>query len=405
MKPSLRLSAALLAAALQAGCTAGLGEQPTVTEEAIPATAETSLTSALAGAPAEDADFYWPAPEEVGVTLLEPAAPQMDKQTAANNAAALFDAAGLTPENGTMVLALMPADAFEDLNLVGGTTQQLWADVDAVYAAAFDTEGFESPALLFDAITGKAYLLLEGDAVSGRYDALFSRPADADSPTDPRYAQAADAANAWVEQVCADPVGFLNQLLPLLGWQAASVESCGAYAPWPDSYGDYFQQAEVYGQLWPYLLNIRFTTTDGRHFCATWDPMLQQLQQLICQGAADTLPEGYQGDTGDGFVIRITPGQPVFGPCYNYALQGGDGIWREVTCMEEADWQTLWAEQNFSTEKYMDILYWRDPAAEQAELTGSYRPLSDGFPTWDPAGQTAQLVEEVEGALEQAAQP
>ena len=133
--------------------------------------------------------------------------------------------------------------------------------------------------------------------------------------------------------------------------------------------------------------------------------MLQQLQQLICQGAADTLPEGYQGDAGDGFVIRITPGQPVFGPCYNYALQGGDGIWREVTCMEEADWQTLWAEQNFSTEKYMDILYWRDPTAEQAEQSGPYRPLSDGFPTWDPAGQAAQLVEEVEGALEQAAQP
>ena len=104
-------------------------------------------------------------------------------------------------------------------------------------------------------------------------------------------------------------------------------------------------------------------------------------------------------------MICLTEGQPVFGPCYSYVLQGGDGIWREVTCMDEAGWQTLWAEQNFSAERYMDILYWYDPTAEQTGQSGSYRPLSDGFPAWDPAGQLAQMVEEVDGALEQAAQP
>ena len=73
--------------------------------------------------------------------------------------------------------------------------------------------------------------------------------------------------------------------------------------------------------------------------------------------------------------------------------------------MDEAGWQTLWAEQSFSAEKYLDILYWYDPAAEQTGPYGPYRPLSDGFPAWDPAGQPAQMVEEVDGALEQAAQP
>ena len=55
----------------------------------------------------------------------------------------------------------------------------------------------------------------------------------------------------------------MNRLMPLLGWQAASVESCGAYAPWPEAFDDFYRQAVVNGQYWPYMLDIRFTTTDG----------------------------------------------------------------------------------------------------------------------------------------------
>ena len=433
-RPALRLPAAVLALVLLAGCTAGLGEQPTVTDEPIAATDEDSLPALLANTPTEDVEFYWPNQESATLPLQEPEPPQMDKQTAANNAAAAFSAAGVLPESGSLLLGLAStADMDRETNAVTvlfGRMQDLWPEADEVYLAGYDVAALEETAEgIFDAITGKAYLLCGGDygyeygLMPERYAELFDCPTDGgtspDDPgeaaaesgaqggilPDPRYAQAAADANAWVEQVKADPAAFLNRLMPLLGWQAASVESCGAYAPWPEAFDDFYRQAVVNGQYWPYMLDIRFTTTDGSRWIGIWDPMIRQLRMLCCLGTAGRVPEGYRGDPFSGGVICLTEGQPVFGPCYSYVLQGGDGIWREVTCMDEAGWQTLWAEQNFSAERYMDILYWYDPTAEQTGQSGSYRPLSDGFPAWDPAGQLAQMVEEVDGALEQAAQP
>lgn len=433
-RPALRLPAAVLALGLLAGCTAGLGEQPTVTDEPIAATDEDSLPALLANTPTEDVEFYWPNQGSATLPLQEPEPPQMDKQTAANNAAAAFSAAGVLPESGSLLLGLAStADMDQETNAVTvlfGRMQDLWPAADEVYFAGYDVADPEATAEgIFDAITGKAYLLGGGDygyeygPMPERYAELFDCPTDGGTPPDdpgeaaaesgaqdggqpdPRYAQAAADANAWVEQVKADPAAFLNRLMPLLGWQAASVESCGAYAPWPEAFDDFYRQAVVNGQYWPYMLDIRFTTTDGSRWIGIWDPMIRQLRMLCCLGTAGRVPEGYRGDPSSGGVICLTEGQPVFGPCYNYVLQGGDGIWREVTCMDEAGWQTLWAEQSFSAEKYLDILYWYDPTAEQTGPYGPYRPLSDGFPAWDPAGQPAQMVEEVDGALEQAAQP
>ena len=94
-RPALRLPAAVLALGLLAGCTAGLGEQPTVTDEPIAATDEDSLPALLANTPTEDVEFYWPNQGSATIPLQEPEPPQMDKQTAANNAAAAFSAAGV----------------------------------------------------------------------------------------------------------------------------------------------------------------------------------------------------------------------------------------------------------------------------------------------------------------------
>lgn len=408
MKPSLRLSAALLALCLLAGCTAGLGTEPTVTEEPIAATAENALTAALANAAAGDVPYIWMEEDETTEPLLEPAAPQMDKQTAANNAAAVFSAAGLEQEGGIR-LGLVSVKGGGQSRILSDSLAEWWPDVDAVYLAAYeDSDGSTGfPAVIFDAITGKVYFLyLDGDPMAA-YGTLFDTllecpPGQARQPDsagedaeagdrlpDPRYAGTAQAANDWTGQACADPLAFLNRLMPLLGWQAASVERCGAEQPLPDFYGDFYQQAVANNQLWPYLLNITFTTADGSHWSGTWDPILEKPVLLVCLGSRFRLPDSYRGDWGDRGTIVITPGQPVdsLPDLSSYALQDGSGTWRAVTCMDDAGWQSLLADEDFSIEKHLDTLYWHDPAGSEY-----WRPLSDGFPAWDPAGQPMQTA-------------
>ena len=210
-----------------------------------------------------------------------------------------------------------------------------------------------------------------------------------------------------MEQVKADPAAFLNRLMPLLGVAGRQRGSPAAHTPpWPEAFDDFYRQAVVNGQYWPYMLDIRFTTTDGSRWIGIWDPMIRQLRMLCCLGTAGRVPEGYRGDPSSGGVICLTEGQPVFGPCYSYVLQGAATAsgGRSPAWMRRAG-RRCGAEQSFSAERYLDILYWYDPTAEQTGPYGPYRPLSDGFPAWDPAGQPAQMVEEVDGALEQAAQP
>ena len=122
----------------------------------------------------------------------------------------------------------------------------------------------------------------------------------------------------------------------------------------------FLPQAVVNGQYWPYMLDIRFTTTDGSRWYRDLGPDDPAASDAVLSGDRRPGAGRVSGDPFSGGVICLTEGQPVFGPCYSYVLQGGDGIWREVTCMDEAGWQTLWAEQNFSAEKYLDILYWYD---------------------------------------------
>ena len=192
-RPALRLPAAVLALVLLAGCTAGLGEQPTVTDEPIAATDEDSLPALLANTPTEDVEFYWPNQESATLPLQEPEPPQMDKQTAANNAAAAFSAAGVLPESGSLLLGLAStADMDRETNAVTvlfGRMQDLWPEADEVYLAGYDVAALEETAEgIFDAITGKAYLLCGGDygyeygPMPERYAELFDCPTERRNP-------------------------------------------------------------------------------------------------------------------------------------------------------------------------------------------------------------------------------
>ena len=89
----------LTAAFALTGCTAGLGSEPTVEND--PA-ATPEAAPVLVPENQEDVAFTWMGDmtEEDGLSegamsaLLEPTGPQMDKQTAANNAASLLASAG-----------------------------------------------------------------------------------------------------------------------------------------------------------------------------------------------------------------------------------------------------------------------------------------------------------------------
>ena len=415
MKLPLRLAAALLVPALLFGCTAGLGTEPTVTREPIPATAENAFPAALTGA-AGDVPYTWMEEGETSQPLLEPVAPQMDKQTAANNAAAVFAAAGLEQE-GNIRLGLVSVKDGGESRILSNSLETLWPDADAVYLATYedseDDDGTGYPAAIFDAITGKVYFLfLDGDpmrAYSNYFDSLPAEPVQGDSAgkaavgeaaetgntlPDPRYAQVARAANDWVEQVSADPMALLNQLMPLLGWQVAGVEGCTAQEPWPESYSDFSQQAVANSQLWPYLLNLSFTTADGSRWTGTWDPVLQKPVQLCCLGGQFQLPDSFRGDWGCHSIFLITPGRPVDdgSDLGGYALRGSDGLWREVRCMDDAGWQSLRADDSFSAEKHADSLYWYDPAG-----TEHWRPLSEGDWPAETSSQTPQQAADGKG--------
>ena len=417
MKLPLRLCAALLVPALLAGCTAGLGTEPTVTRESIPATAENALTAALTSAAAEDVPYTWMEEGETTQPLLEPVAPQMDKQTAANNAAAVFAAAGLEQE-GSIRLGLVSVKDGGESRILSNSLETLWPDADAVYLATYeDSENGDStpgfPAAIFDAITGKVYFLfLDGDPLTvynNYFDSLPAEPVQGNSAgeaavgeaaetgntqPDPRYADTARAANDWVEQVSADPLTLLSQLMPLLGWQVAGVEGCTAQEPWPESYSDFSQQAVANSQLWPYLLNLSFTTADGSRWTGTWDPVLQKPVLLCCLGSQVQLPDNYRGDWGGRVTFCLVPGRPVDdgSDLGSYALQDSSGLWREVRCMDDAGWQSLWADDSFSAEKHADSLYWYDPASEEG-----WRPLSEGDWATDTSGQTPQQAADGKG--------
>ena len=416
MKLPLRLAAALLVPALLFGCTAGLGTEPTVTREPIPATAENAFPAALTSAAAGDVPYTWMEEGETSQPLLEPVAPQMDKQTAANNAAAVFAAAGLEQE-GSIRLGLVSVKDGGESRILSNSLETLWPDADAVYLATYEDSGDDGtgyPAAIFDAITGKVYFLfLDGDpmrAYSNYFDSLPAEPVQGDSAgkaavgeaaetgntlPDPRYAQVARAANDWVEQVSADPMALLNQLMPLLGWQVAGVEGCTAQEPWPESYSDFSQQAVANSQLWPYLLNLSFTTADGSRWTGTWDPVLQKPVLLCCLGSQVQLPDNCRGDWGGRVTFCLVPGRPVNDPDHlaaNYALQDSSGLWRSVTYMDGVGAESLGTDDSFSVEKHAEDLYWYDPASEEG-----WRPLSEGEWATDTSGQTPQQATDGKG--------
>lgn len=299
----------LTAAFALTGCTAGLGSEPTVEND--PA-ATPEAAPVLVPENQEDVAFTWMGDmtkedgvsEDTASAVLEPTGPQMDKQTAANNAASLLASAGYSPEelgdpDAQLVLGLFSrqyyAGTMEPFSL-----DQLWPDVDALYMATYVVDGGPySVGCMFDAITGKAYLitcnLFTGLSNNPFYphdaqleDIAAQKPNLSQETLDlvePTYEAAVAAANA------IDPAAFVEQLMPQLGWQVETMDSCTG-SPWPDTFAQYWKQSMSNRQNWQWLDDLRFTTQDGSHWSAWYDTACDRLLELVCLGREGSVPEG-----------------------------------------------------------------------------------------------------------------
>lgn len=388
----------VLAAALAlSGCTAGLGSEPTV--ETDPA-ATPEAAPVLVPENQEDVAYIWMGDmtEEDGLSedaanaVLEPTGPQMDRQTAANNAASLLASAGYSPEelgdpDAQLVLGLFSRQYYTamTLPLPYGSYDQLWPDADALYVATYIVDGGPyTVGCLFDAITGKVYMI-SCSLFAGLSDNPFY-PHDtqleeiaAQKPTlsqetldlvEPTYEAAVTAANA------IDPVAFVEQLMPQLGWQVETMDSCTG-SPWPDTFAEYWTQS-MGGRLnWQWLDDLLFTTQDGSRWTACYDTSYDRLLELVCLGQEGSVPEGYVKERNYG-RYQLTEGAPVPGDVSgNYLLQGSDGVWYPVSfIINSEEYQTFWQNPEFHAADYLDTMSWLAPGEDGY----SYQLLSDGFP-------------------------
>lgn len=384
----------VLATALAlSGCTAGLGSEPTV--ETDPAATPESAP-VLVPENQEDVAFTWMGDmtkedgvsEDTASAVLEPTGPQMDKQTAANNAASLLASAGYSPEelgdpDAQLVLGLFSrqyyAGTMEPFSL-----DQLWPDVDALYMATYVVDGGPySVGCMFDAITGKAYLitcsLFTGLSNNPFYphdaqleDIAAQKPNLSQETLDrvePTYEAAVAAANA------IDPAAFVEQRMPQLGWQVETMDSCTS-SPWPDTFSEYWRQSMGARQNWQWLDDLRFTTRDGSHWSACYDTACDRLLTLICLGQEGSVPEGLVRDRYLTWYL-LQEGTPVPDLSFdNYLLQGSDGLWYAVTFLNGDDYDAFLQDTDFHAADYLDTMSWLAPGEDGY----SYRLLSDGFP-------------------------
>ena len=398
----------VLAAALAlSGCTAGLGSEPTV--ETDPA-ATPEAAPVLVPENQEDVAYTWMGDmtkedglsEDAANAVLEPTGPQMDKQTAANNAASLLASAGYPPEelgdpDAQLVLGLFSLQDYVAMMepTPCGSLDQLWPDVDALYMATYVVDGGPySVGCMFDAITGKAYLitcnLLTGWSDDPFYSALDPLPDDLASQqaylseetlaqVEPHYQAAVTAAKA------VDPAAFVEQLMPQLGWQVETMDSCTS-SPWPDTFAQYWKQSMGGRQNWQWMANLRFTTQDGSHWSACYDTACDRLLELVCLGQEASIPEGLVRDRYLTWYL-LQEGTPVPDLSFdNYLLQGSDGLWYAVTFLNGDDYDTFLQDTDFHAADYLDTMSWLAPGEDGY----SYRLLSDGFPL--ASGETTEAA-------------
>lgn len=383
------------------GCTAGLGSEPTV--ETDPA-ATPEAAPVLVPENQEDVAYIWMGDmtEEDGLTedaasvILEPTGPQMDKQTAANNAASLLASAGYSPEElgdpeAQLLLGLFSRQYY------GGTMEpfsldQLWPDVDALYMATYVVDGGPySVGCLFDAITGKAYLitcsLFTGLSNNPFYphdaqleDIAAQKPNLSQETLDlvePTYEAAVAAANA------IDPAAFVEQLMPQLGWQVETMDSCTG-SPWPDTFSEYWRQSMGARQNWQWLDDLRFTTQDGSRWVAYYDTACDRLLELVCLGQEGSVPEGLVRDRYLTWYL-LQEGTPVPDLSFdNYLLQGADGLWYAVTFLNGDDYDAFLQDTDFHAADYLNTMSWLAPGEDGYY----YQLLSDGFPL--ASGETTE---------------
>lgn len=387
----------LTAAFALTGCTAGLGSEPTV--ETDPA-ATPEAAPVLVPENQEDVAFTWMGDmtkedgvsEDTASAVLEPTGPQMDKQTAANNAASLLASAGYSPEDlgdpdAQLVLGLFTLQDYAAWMepTPCGSLDQLWPDVDALYMATYFVDGGPyRVGCLFDAITGKAYQiscsLYTGwsndpiySALDPLPDELLSQQAWLSEETlaqvEPHYQAAVTAANA------IDPVAVMELLMPQLGWQMETVDSCTG-SPWPDTFAEYWKQSMGDRQNWQWMANLRFTTQDGSHWSACYDTAYDRLLELVCLGREGSVPEGLVRDRYLSWYL-LKEVVPVPDLSFdNYLLQGSDGLWYAVTFLNGDDYDAFLQDTDFHAADYLDTMSWLAPGEDGY----SYRLLSDGFP-------------------------
>lgn len=397
----------VLAAALAlTGCTAGLGSEPTV--ETDPA-ATPEAAPVLVPENQEDVAFTWMGDmtKEDGLSegamsaLLEPTGPQMDKQTAANNAASLLASAGYSPEelgdpDAQLVLGLFTLQDYVAMMepTPCGSLDQLWPDVDALYMATYVVDGGPySVGCMFDAITGKAYLITcslftglsnnpfyphdtQLEDIAAQMTNLSQETLDLVEPT---YEAAVTAANA------IDPAAFVEQRMPQLGWQVETMDSCTS-SPWPDTFAEYWKQSMGGRQNWQWMANLRFTTQDGSRWSACYDTACDRLLELVCLGQEASIPEGLVRDRYLTWYL-LQEGTPVPDLSFdNYLLQGSDGLWYAVTFLNGDDYDTFLQDTDFHAADYLDTMSWLAPGEDGY----SYRLLSDGFPL--ASGETTEAA-------------
>lgn len=399
----------VLAAALAlTGCTAGLGSEPTV--ETDPA-ATPEAAPVLVPENQEDVAFTWMGDmteeedglsEDAASAVLEPTGPQMDKQTAANNAASLLASAGYSPEelgdpDAQLVLGLFTLQDFAAMSepTPCGSYDQLWPDADAIYVAAYIVDsGPYSAECMFDAITGKAYEiscnLFTGWSDDPFYSALDPFPDDLASQqaylseetlaqVEPHYQAAVTAAKA------VDPAAFVEQLMPQLGWQVETLET-SVYSSWPDTFAEYWRQSMGRRQEWQWIVRLDITTGDGSRWVAWYNTIKDCLLELFCLGQEGSLPENYVLDRYCMWSL-LKEGAPVLeSPYYDYLLQGADGLWYDVTFLSDKGLEKFLQDRDFHAADYLDTMSWLAPGEDGY----SYRLLSDGFPL--ASGETTEAA-------------
>ena len=334
--------------------------------------------------------------------LLEPTGPQMDKQTAANNAASLLASAGYSPEelgdpDAQLVLGLFTLQDYVAMMepTPCGSLDQLWPDVDALYMATYVVDGGPySVGCMFDAITGKAYLitcnLLTGWSDDPFYSALDPLPDDLASQqaylseetlaqVEPHYQAAVTAAKA------VDPAAFVEQLMPQLGWQVETLET-SVYSSWPDTFAEYWRQSMGWRQQWQWIVRLDITTGDGSRWVAWYNTVKDCLLELFCLGQEGPIPEGYVRDRYITWYL-LQEGTPVPDISYDkYLLQGSDGLWYAVTFLNGDDYDAFLQDTDFHAADYLDTMSWLAPGEDGY----SYRLLSDGFPL--ASGETTEAA-------------